>query len=276
MTVPKTPGATYIDSDDLSLVEFRKEGNIGYIELTNNRRGNTYSHSFFLQMDAAVNQARFDDDVSVIVIISREPGIFCFGAEISYLQACSTTSKGFFCLHGNEVLLKLEQTPKLVIAALNGTAVGGGLEIALAADIRIMASNPEKQFKLGLPEVNLGVLPGTGGTQRLCRVVGNSTAIDLMVTGRLIEPQEAYDMRLVNYVFDINEFDQKLSEYVNRLAAGPGMAIGLIKRSVVSGSEMSLHEGLTLERELQNRLFASENSKEGISAYLEKRKPAWK
>lgn len=271
----KTPGATYIDSDDLSLVEFKKEGSVGYIELTNERRGNTYSHEFFVQFDRAVMEARFDNDVKIIVIKNREPGAFCFGAEISYLQACSTHSKGNFCLHGNEVLIKLEQTPKLVIAAMNGTTVGGGLEIALAADVRFMARspNPEKEYKLGLPEVNLGVLPGTGGTQRLCRAVGNSTAIDLMVTGRLITPDEAYEMRLVNYVYNSDEFDEQVQKYIDHLAQGPGLAIGLIKRAVVSGSQVSLHEGLTLERELQNRLFASNDAQEGINAYLERRKP---
>ena len=275
---PKTPGATYIESDNLNLVEFRKEGKVGFIELTNERKMNTYSHEFFVQMDRAIMTARFDPEVSVIVIKNRVPGAFSAGAEISYLQACSTDSKGNFCLHGNETLLKLEQTPKVVIAAMNGHTVGGGLEIALAADIRIAARspNPEKEYKIGLPEVNLGVLPGTGGTQRLCRLIGNSKAIDMMITGKLVTPDEALELGIVNYVFDGNEFDEKLGEYLAQLTSKPGMAIGLIKRAVVSGSQMSLHEGLTLERELQNRLFASEDAQEGINAYLEKRKPNWK
>jgi len=273
----RTPGATYIDSDKLSLVEFKKEGKLGIIELTNNRKMNTYSHEFFLQMDRAINQARFDDEVVTILIRNRKAGAFSAGAEISYLLACSTGSKGNFCLHGNEVLLKLEQTPKVVIAALNGHTVGGGLEIALAADIRFMAKspNPEKEYKIGLPEINLGVLPGTGGTQRLCRVVGNSRAIDMMITGRLLTPDVALSYRLVDYVYDSSEFEEKVMDYANKIANGPKLASGLIKRAVVSGSQMSLHEGLTLERELQNRLFASDDAKEGISAYLERRKPNW-
>ncbi len=274
----KTPGATYIESDNLSLVEYKKEGRLGIIELTNNRKMNTYSHEFFVQMDRAIMAARYDPEVSVILIRNRVPGAFSAGAEIAYLQACTTDSKGNFCLHGNETLLKLEQTPKVVIAAMNGHTVGGGLEIALAADIRIAARspNPEKEYKIGLPEVNLGVLPGTGGTQRLCRLIGNSKAIDLMITGRLLTPDEALEMGIVNYVYDSDEFEEKLNEYVSKLTSGPGLAIGLIKRAVVSGSQMSLHEGLALERELQNRLFASEDAQEGIRAYLEKRKPNWK
>ncbi|MHA2502981.1 MAG: enoyl-CoA hydratase/isomerase family protein [Candidatus Kariarchaeaceae archaeon] len=274
MVLEKTPGATYIDSDDQSLVEYKKEGRVGIIELTNNRKMNTYSHAFFQQMEKAVLEARFDNEVSIILIRNRDRGAFSAGAEISYLSACNRVSKSNFCLHGNETLLMLEQTPKLVIASLDGHAVGGGLEIALAADIRIMSSTGvERDHKIGLPEVSLGVLPGTGGTQRLCRVVGNSRAIDLMVTGRLLGPNEALDMGLVNYVHHIDEFDAKVQEYVDQLANGPGLAIGLIKRAVVSGSQMSLHEGLTLERELQNRLFASDDAQEGIQAYLERRKP---
>ncbi len=274
----QTPGATYIESDNLSLVEFKKEGRVGIIELTNERKMNTYSHEFFIQMDKAIMTARFDNDISIILIKNRFTGAFSAGAEISYLQACSTTSKGNFCLHGNETLLKLEQTPKLVIVAIDGHAVGGGLEIALAADIRFMSrsSNPEKEHKIGLPEVNLGVLPGTGGTQRLCRLIGNSRAIDMMVTGKLLTPDEALDIGLVNYVYDSNDFATNLDKYVSKLASGPGLTIGLIKRAVVSGSQMSLHEGLTLERELQNRLFASEDGQEGIQSYIEKRKPNWK
>ena len=137
VTLEKTPNATYIDTDDLSLVEFRKEGNLGIIELTNNRKMNTYSHAFFQQMDKAILEARYDDEVKVILVKNRVAGAFSAGAEIVYLQACTLGTKGNFCLHGNETLTKFEQTPKVVVMALNGHTIGGGLEIALAGDIRI-------------------------------------------------------------------------------------------------------------------------------------------
>jgi enoyl-CoA hydratase/carnithine racemase len=278
VNVEKTPNATYIDTDDLSLVEYRKEGAVGIIELTNNRKMNTYSHAFFQQMDKAILEARYDDEVKVILVKNRKPGAFSAGAEIVYLQACTLGTKGNFCLHGNETLMKFEQTPKVVIAALNGHAIGGGLEIALACDIRFMARspNPEKNYLIGLPEVTLGVLPGTGGTQRLARAVGNARAIDMMIMGKNITPDEAQKIGLVNYVYDSEVFEEKVMEYVNKLVSMPALTTGLIKRSVVSGSEMSLHEGLTLERELQNRLFAHPNAMEGTAAFLEKRKPNWK
>ncbi|MDH5402464.1 MAG: enoyl-CoA hydratase/isomerase family protein, partial [Candidatus Heimdallarchaeota archaeon] len=133
-SIDRTPGATYIESDVHELIRYRKEGKVGIIELTNERKMNTYSHAFFQQMDKAIMEARYDDEVFVILIQNKNPGAFSAGAEIKYLQACSSFSKGNFCLHGNETLIRLEQTPKVVIAAINGHAVGGGLEIALAAD----------------------------------------------------------------------------------------------------------------------------------------------
>lgn len=274
----KTPNATYIDSDDLSLVEYRKENGVGIIELTNNRKMNTYSHAFFQQMDKAILEARYDDEVKIILVKNRKPGAFSAGAEIVYLQACTLGTKGNFCLHGNETLTKFEQTPKVVIMALNGHTIGGGLEIALSGDIRFMARspNPDRNYLIGLPEATLGVLPGTGGTQRLARLVGNSRAIDMMIMGKNLTPDQALEIGLVNYVYDSDVFEEKVMEYVNKLLEMPPLTIGLIKRAVVSGTEMSLHEGLTLERELQNRLFAHPNAMEGTSAFLEKRKPVWK
>ncbi len=278
VTLEKTPNATYIDTDDQGLVKVKQEGKLVIIELTNNRKMNTYSHAFFQQMDKAILEARYDDEVKVILVRNRVAGAFSAGAEIVYLQACTLGTKGNFCLHGNETLTKFEQTPKVIVMALNGHAIGGGLEIALSGDIRIMSRNPnpDKNYLIGLPEATLGVLPGTGGTQRLARLVGNSRAIDMMIMGKNLTPDEAEKIGLVNYVHDADVFEDKVMEYVNRLLEMPALTIGLIKRAVVSGTEMSLHEGLTLERELQNRLFAHPNAMEGTSAFLEKRKPVWK
>ena len=149
--------------------------------------GNCYTHDMMRQIDEAILKARFDDKVHVIVIRGSGEKFFCAGADINMLKTADPTFKYYFCLHANETLNRLEHTPKLVIAALNGHTVGGGLEIAMAADIRVAMNNTalpaEKQPKMGLPEVSLGVLPGTGGTQRLARLVNKSTAIELMVEG---------------------------------------------------------------------------------------------
>ncbi|HCP75543.1 MAG TPA: enoyl-CoA hydratase, partial [Ktedonobacter sp.] len=150
-----------------SLVRYTTTEGVAVIELTN-PPANTYSYEMMRQLDEAILQARFDDDVHVIVIRGEGEKFFCAGAEISMLSAVTPGFKYYFCLHANETLTRLEQTPKLVIAALNGHTVGGGLEIALACDIRIARRNAGK---VGLPEITLGVLPGTGGTQRMARAL---------------------------------------------------------------------------------------------------------
>jgi enoyl-CoA hydratase/carnithine racemase len=178
--------------------------------------------------------------------------------------------KYYFCLHANETLCRLEQTPKLVIAALNGHTVGGGLEIALACDIRIAK---KEGGKIGLPEVNLGVLPGTGGTQRFSRVVGRAKALELMATGQTFSFEEALEMDLINYIYDREAFWDDVMAYAKQFCPPnkASRAVGRIKRSVITGSEISFAEALGLERELQQLLFTSEDAKEGLSAYVEKR-----
>lgn len=234
---------------------------------------NTYTHQMMRDLDEAVLRARFDDTVHVIVLTGMGERFFCAGANISMLASVTPQYKYYFCLHANETLSRLEQTPKLVIAALNGHTVGGGLEIAMAADIRI---GRKGAGLVGLPEVALGVLPGTGGTQRLARLVGKARAIELMVTGRRFDFEEAQAMGVVTEVYDVppGEFLGKVLEYARQFLppANASKAVGLIKRSVQSGAEIPFEAALTLERELQAQLFASTDAKEGLAAYAEKRR----
>src|SRR4029079_9279875 len=150
------------------------------------------------ELDACVLEARMDPSVHVLVLRGAGDRFFCAGADIRMLESVTPEFKYAFCLHANETLLRLEQTPKLVIAALNGHTVGGGLEIALAADLRIARRGGGK---IGLPEVNLGVLPGTGGTQRVARLVGKSRAMQLMVEAQNLDFDAALELGLVNYVW---------------------------------------------------------------------------
>jgi enoyl-CoA hydratase len=233
---------------------------------------NTYSYAMMRQLDAAILDARMDESVHVIVLTGRGDKFFCAGADIAMLDAVTPAFKYYFCLHANETLSRLEQTPKLVIAAINGHCVGGGLEVALAADLRVARKGAGK---LGLPEVNLGVLPGTGGTQRLARLLGRARALELMVEGRTFSVEEGQALGLVNQVFDGEDFLAEVHAYARRFVP-PGRAskaVGAIKRAVISGPEAGFTEGLALERELQQQLFQSADAKEGIGAYVAKRKP---
>jgi enoyl-CoA hydratase/carnithine racemase len=246
-------------------------GGVATIEL-NDPPANTYSYEMMREIDAAVLDARMDRAVHVIVLRGAGEKFFCAGANVGMLKDADPTFKYYFCLHANETLNRLEQTPKLVIAALNGHAVGGGLEVALAADIRIARKDAGR---IGAPEVALGVLPGTGGTQRLARLVGKARAIELMATGRLMSFDEAKTIGLVNDVWDASDFAEAVQGYATQFTPPhkASKAVGRIKRAVQSGLEMSFGDALALERELQQQLFESNDAREGLAANVEKRKP---
>jgi len=257
------------------LVDYSADGGIATITM-NDPPANTYTHEMMKDLDEAILKARFDDGVHVILLRGAGDKFFSAGANIKMLATVSPQFKYYFCLHANETLNKLEHTPKIVIAAINGHCVGGGLEIAMAADIRLAKKNGGK---MGLPEVNLGVLPGTGGTQRILRLLPNkSIAIELMVTGRNFDFDEAKALGLVNHILEAADFDAKVMEYCKQFVPPnkASKAVGRIKRSVQSGAEMPFEVALTLERELQQQLFQSEDAKEGINGYVNKKTPNFK
>jgi enoyl-CoA hydratase len=254
-----------------SLIHYSVEQGVAVLEL-HNPPANAYSYDMHRELDDAILRARMDESVHVLVLRGAGDKFFCAGADIAMLDGVTPEFKYYFCLHANETLLRLENTPKLVIAALNGHCVGGGLEVALAADLRVAKKGGGK---IGLPEVNLGVLPGTGGTQRLARMVGKSKAIELMVRGDNFSFEDGEKLGLINFIYESHDFDKRVLELA-RSFCPPGkasMAVGRIKRAVQAGSEMSLESGLALERELQQQLFQSADAKEGIGAFVGKRKP---
>jgi enoyl-CoA hydratase len=260
-----------------TLVNYMTEKGVAVLSL-NDPPVNAYSYEMLKELDAYVLEARFDNDVHVIVITGHGEKFFSAGANINMLREADTTFKYYFCLHANETLSRLEQTPKLCIAALNGHAVGGGLEIALACDIRIARAG---EHQIGLPEVALGVLPGTGGTQRLARLIGKSRAIEMMVEGTRMNVNAAAELGLVNKVWEAptnDDFLRQVIDYGHQFCPpnGAAMAVGRIKRAVQTGLEVSMENGLALERELQAELFASADAKEGLAAYGAKRKPQFR
>jgi enoyl-CoA hydratase/carnithine racemase len=255
------------------LCRYHAEGGVAVLTL-HNPPANTYSYEMMQALDAAILRARMDDDVHVLCLTGAGEKFFCAGADIAMLDRVTPAFKYYFCLHANETLLRLEQTPKLVIAAINGHCVGGGLEVALAADLRLAPAGAT--FKLGLPEVALGVLPGTGGTQRLPRLLGQARALELMVKGQNLSVERAHSLGLLTDLLTPpagQSFLQAAIEYARGFCPPDraSMAVGRIKRAVQTGAELPLAAGLALERELQQQLFASADAKEGISAYVQKR-----
>jgi enoyl-CoA hydratase len=256
------------------MVEYRVENGVALLEL-NRPPVNSYTHELLRELDEAVLRARFDDQVQVLVITGKIEKFFSAGADINMLKDKPLSYKNHFALHGHEVLMRIENTPKLVIAAINGHAVGGGLEIAMACDIRIAK---KEGGRLGLAEINLGVMPGMGGTQRLPRLVGKAKALELCASGKTISFEEAQEMGLVHYIYERENFMEEVMDYARQFALPnkASLAVGKIKRAVVCGLEMSLPDGLALERELLAQTFASEDAAEGLSAYLEKRTAQFK
>ena len=253
------------------LIDYEVQDGIGIITMVD-PPANTYTHEMMRELDGVILEARFDESVYVIMLRGAGEKFFSAGANIAMLQKADPYFKYYFCLHANETLNRLEQTPKLVIGALNGHTVGGGLEIALACDMRVAKKGGGK---IGLPEVTLGVLPGTGGTQRLGRMLGKSKAIELMVTGRTFDFEEALELGIINHILEGEDFMAEAMEYARQFVPprGAAKAVGRIKRAVCSGLEMPFSEGLAIEREMQMQLFESSDAREGLDAYMEKRKP---
>ncbi|PYS46988.1 MAG: enoyl-CoA hydratase [Acidobacteria bacterium] len=260
-----------------NLVHYRIQDGIALLTL-NDPPANTYSYQMMLELDRLVLKARMDESVHVIIITGQGEKFFCAGANIQMLSEVTPEFKYYFCLHANETLSRLEQTPKLVIAAINGHSVGGGLEVAMAADLRIARRGAGR---MGLPEVSLGVLPGTGGTQRMVRIVGKSRAIELMTTGELFDFERGLELGLVNHIYEAEtgeRFIEQVLEYARSFTTPnkAARAVGRIKRSVQSGAEIPFEYALAIERELQQQLFQSEDAREGLDAYVNKRKPQFK
>ena len=256
------------------LVRYATQHGIALIEF-DNPPANTYSHEMMTELDQAILRARFDDEIYVLLLRGVGDKFFSAGADIEMLSRVSPQFKYNFCLHANETLNRLERTPKLVIAALNGHAVGGGLEIAMACDLRLARRDAGQ---VGLPEIALGVLPGTGGSQRLTRHIGKARALELMATGRRISFEEAQELGLVHDIFDAQGYFEQVLAYARQFTPPnkASKAVGRIKLAVQAGGEMPLFEALSLEQELQAGLFSSADGQEGLRSYVTKSMPQFK
>ena len=233
---------------------------------------NTYDRAFIDALNAAIDEVRFDEGVHAAILTSDLPRFFSAGADINMFRSTTPKTRAMVILHVHEVLLKMERTPKVFIAAIAGHALGGGLEIALATDFRFAA---EGDYRIGVPEVTLGLLPGNGGTQRLPRLIGSQRALELLLTGKPVDPATARTLGIVDRVVPPDRLLPEAIEFAATLAGGPTLAIGEIKTVLRQGLELPLDGGLGLERGGIARLFQTKDAKEGMDAFAEKRKPTW-
>ena len=250
-------------------IDYSARNGVGVITL-NRPPANAYDSAMLAELRGAVLRVAEDPAVRIAVVRSDNPKFFCAGADISMLKDAPRAWFAHFLTLAQEAADAIGRTPKLFIAAVNGHCIGGGLEIALSCDFRWAAVG---QYQLGLSEVNLGLSPGMGGTQRLPRLIPRSKALQMMVTGDPVGPDEALALGLVDKVVAADGLDPEVMAFAQKLAGGATLAQGLIKLSVNNGLETSLAQGLVIERAYQGQLFASDDATEGVLAFLEKRPP---
>ena len=256
----------------MSVVRLEIRDAVGHVVL-DRPPANSYDKAFLDDLSAAIDEARFDASVKAIVVRSASEKFFSAGADVKMFASTDAEYQFAFVIHANEIMSKFERTPKLVVCAINGHCLGGGLEIALCCDMRVAA---EGAYNIGLPEVTLGVLPGTGGTQRLPRLIGRQKALELMVRGRSVQPAEAKTLGIVDEVVPAAELQERAHAMAASFATGPTLAIGQIKLATVLGGGMPFQNAMLFEHEAVGRLFASEDAREGVTAFSEKRKPNYK
>lgn len=254
----------------MAITASTKDG-IGWITL-DRPPANSYDRQFIEELDAAIDQVEADDEARVVVVTSSSEKFFSAGADVKNFHDSDADTNNAMCRLAHSVFNRLETIPKVTIAAINGHALGGGYEIALACDVRIAA---EGRYRIGLPEVTLGLLPGTGGTQRLPRLIGRGQAMLMMTTGETVDPAEAERRGMVDRLVPADELVDRVTEIASSLAAGAPLAIAAIKQAVHDGLDRTLADGLEVELEVLAPLFSSEDAREGMSSFLEKRSPTY-
>lgn len=250
---------------------YRKSGKVGIITL-NRAPANAYYLGFLALFHDRVKEAIDDCDVNVVVVESSSEKFFCAGADIKIFQSNSTEENAKMVDQARLNMALIEESGKIFIAAVGGHCLGGGLEIALTCDFRWAA---EGQYLFGLPEINLGLIPGNGGSQRLTRVVGVSAAMEMLVTGDPIQPERALQIGLVNRLVAKDELKKSVYEYAEKIANGPGRAIAATKKAVNGGVTLDMKDALALEASLVEELYETHDAAEGFKAFVEKRKPVF-
>jgi enoyl-CoA hydratase/carnithine racemase len=249
-------------------VTFTEHGRVGRITL-DNPPANSYDLQAMEEFSRAVDEA-IDARSRAVIVASASEKFFSAGADVKKFLEGNVEANMEMIQTSQGAFRRMAAADAVFIAHINGHALGGGLEIALACDIRLANAG---HYKLGTPEVTLGILPGNGGTQRLPRLIGLSRATELLLTGRTFSPEDALAWGLVAALYDPEEADDRVRAYALRFANGAALATTAIKRAVIDGTAMSLEQGLGLEAELIEELFHTEDAREGLQAFVEKRDP---
>ena len=252
-------------------IDFETDGAIGMLTVNRPKSLNALNPLTMEEIDGCIESLKENRDIRCLIITGAGEKAFIAGADISAMVTMSPFEQKIFATHGLKVLRSFEQLPIPVIAAVNGYALGGGTELALACDLILASSNA----KFGLPEINLGIIPGFGGTQRLARRIGLSKAREMVYTGDMIDANAALTYGLVNYVYLQAELLKKAQAFAEKLAAKAPLAIRQAKASINAGVEMDLDNAMRFETEAMCLTFATADKKEGMTAFLEKREPVF-
>jgi enoyl-CoA hydratase len=252
-------------------ITVEKRGAVAVLTINRPDKLNALNRRVHQEGVAALDELKHDDSVRVVVLTGSGEKAFIAGADIKEFQdQTPVTQRDLF--HEKTLFNSIDTFPKPVIAMINGFCLGGGNELALACDLRICSENA----KFSQPEINLGLIPGGGGTQRLTRLLGEGRAMEIMLSGDMIDAQTAYNFGLVNHVHPAAELEEKTIELANKIAEKAPIALQLAKEAVKFASRSNLDEGLRREVDLFALCFSTEDKKEGVAAFLEKRKPVFK
>ena len=251
---------------------FEIKNHTGLVTINRPDKLNALNNQTINEIEDVIKSIKSNPDIFIVVITGSGEKAFVAGADIAELNNLEVISAKEFSEKGNRVFRSIETLDKPIIAAVNGFALGGGCELALACHIRIASDNA----KFGQPEVNLGIIPGYGGTQRLSRVINSARALEMILTGDMISADEAFRIGLVNKVYPQAELLNKTLELAEKIASKGQQAIRFALKAVKATDNMSLSEGLSYEASLFALTCGTEDFKEGTSAFLQKRKPDFK
>jgi enoyl-CoA hydratase len=257
---------------EFKFIIYEKSGGVATVTLNRPEALNAFSKDVVEEVFLALEDVRNDENVRVLILTGAGEKAFSAGADIKAMAGMTALKARELSLMGEKLCLALENLEKPVIAAINGYALGGGLEVAMSCDLRLASENA----RVGQTEINIGLIPGWGGTQRLTRLVGRTKAKELVFTGKMIDAKTAEQLGLVNMVVPAEKFRETVRQFASELATKAPVALKVAKAVINKGADISLDSALALEREGFGVVASSEDLKEGVSAFTEKRKPAFK